>query len=158
DIAREQLLEASVRVAALDHAGTCDHCRVKLAAEQQLSKQLRALSEAMRPFGAAPQIDARVIAACRSRSTVFNLRITQRRKTWAAIAAVVLLLIGSGVRWRQILLKPNNSTVDQSRAGEIHASTPKDAIKPSSDSPIKAVDEAIADKSKSVARRSLTSR
>src|SRR5262245_38998357 len=100
DIAREQLLDAGVRVAALDHAGSCDHGRVRLATEQQLSRQLRALSEAMKPLGAAPEIDARVIAACHSRSSVFNLRIPQRRKTWAAVAAMVLLLIGLGVRWR----------------------------------------------------------
>src|SRR5215510_7891501 len=125
DIAREQLLDAGVRVAALDHAGSCDDCRVRLAAERQLSRQLRALSEAMRPFGAAPQIDARLIAACRSRSTVFNLRLPQRRKTWAAVAAVVLLFIGVGVRWRHVFLKPSNSTVDQSRTAEIQPSTPK---------------------------------
>src|SRR5262245_21365220 len=118
DIAREQLLEAGVRVAALEHAAGCDYCRVRLAAEQQLSRHLRALSEAMRPLGAAPQIDARVIAACRSRSTVFNFRTPQRRKTWAAVAAVVLLVIGLGVRWRHIGLKPDNATVDQTHTAE----------------------------------------
>jgi len=158
DIAREQPLEAGVRVAALDHAGSCDHCRVRLAAEQQLSRHLRALSEAMRPLGAAPEIDARVIAACRSRSTVFNFRTPQRRQTWAAVAAVVLLLVGLGVRWRHVLLKPNNSTVDQTHTAEIQPSTPKSAPKVSSDSPIRAVHEAIAHKSKSVASRSLTLR
>jgi hypothetical protein len=158
DIAREQLLEAGVRVAALDHAGRCDHCRVRLAAEQQLSRQLRALSQAMRPFGAAPRIDARVIAACRSRSTVFNLRMPQRRKTWAAIAAMVLLLIGLGVRWRHVLLRPNNSTPGQSRTAEIQPSPPNNAMKPSSDSPIKTVHQVIAHKSKSIASRSPTLR
>ena len=157
DIAREQLLEAGVRVAALDHAGSCDHCRVRLAAEQQLSRQLQALSQAMRPLGAASQIDARVVAICRSRSSILRLR-RQRRRTWAAVAAVVLLLIGSGVRWRHVLLKAENSTPSQSRAAEIQPSAPKNAIKPSSDSPIKTVHEAIAHKSRSVARRPLTLR
>ena len=157
DIAREQLLEAGVRVAALNHAGSCDHCRVRLAAERQLSRQLRALSKAMKPLGAAPQIDARLIAACRSRSTVFSLRMPQRRKTWAAVAAVVLLFIGVGVRWRHVLLKPDNSSVDRSRTAD-QPSTPKNAIKPSSDSPVEKVHEAIAHKPKSVATRSLTLR
>src|SRR5215813_5368314 len=152
DIAREQLLDAGVRVAALDHAGSCDDCHVRLAAEQQLSRQLRALSEAMRPFSAAPQIDVRAIAACRSRSTIFSSRMPQRRKTWAAIAAAVLVSIGVGVRWSYVLLKPNNSTVDQSRTAEIQPSTPKSALKPSSESPIKTVHEAITHKPKSVAR------
>jgi hypothetical protein len=157
DIAREQLLEASVRVAALQHAGTCDHCRVRLVAEQQLSGDLRALSEAMRPLGAASQIDARVIAACRSRSSVFPLR-RQRRRTWTAVAAAVLLLIGSGVRWRHLLLKPENSTPGQSRAAEIQSSPPKNAIKPSSDSQIKTLHEVIAHRSKPIASRSRTLR
>src|SRR5262249_13981469 len=122
------------------------------------SRHLRALSEVMRPLGAAPQIDSRVLAACRSRSTVFNLRVPQRRKTWAAVAAVVLLLIGLGVRWRHVLLKPNNSTAEQTRTAEIQPSTPKSALKLSSDPPIKALRRPIAHKSKSVASRSLTLR
>jgi hypothetical protein len=158
DIARERLLEGGVRVAALDHAGSCDHCRVRLAAEQQLSRHLQALSKAMRPLSAAPQIDARVIAACHSRSSVFNLQMAQRRKIWAAVAAVVLLLIGLGVRWRHVLVKPDNSTVNQSHTAEIQPSTPKSAAKLSSDSPKKAVQEATAPRSKSVARRSRTLR
>src|SRR5215510_13966011 len=157
DIAREQLLEAGVRLAALDHAAGCDYCCVRLAAEQQLSRRLRALSEAMRPLGGAPQIDARVIAACRNRSTVFNLRMPQRRKTWAAVAAVVLLVIGLGVQWRHVLLKPNKSTADQSRTAEIQPPTPESALKLSPDLPIKAVHEPIAPRSKSVASRSLRS-
>ena len=155
DIAREQLLDAGVRVAALEHAGGCDSCCVRLAAQQQLSRHLRALSEAMRPLGGAPQIDPRAIAACRSRSRVLNFRTPQRRKTWAAVAAVVLLLIGSGVRWRHVLLKSNNPTVDQSRTAEIQPSTPKSALKPPD--PIKAVHDPIAHKSKSVASRSIRS-
>jgi hypothetical protein len=158
DIAREQLLEAGIRAAALDHTGSCDHCRVRLATERQLSRHLRALSQAMRPLGAASQIDARVIAACRSRSSILRLRMRQRRRTWAAVAAVVLLLIGSGVRWRHLLLKPENSTPGQSRAAETQPSAPKNAIKPSPDSPIKTVHEAIAHRSKPIASRSRTLR
>ena len=154
DIAREQLLDVGVRVEALDHVGSCDHCRVRLAAEQQLSRHLRALSEAMKPLGAAPQIDARVVAACSGRSTVFNLRMPPRRKTWAAIAAMVLLLIGLGVRWRHVLLKPNNSTAGQSRTAEIQPLPRQSAPSPSSDSPIKEGQKAITYKSKSVASRS----
>ena len=158
DIAREQLLDAGVRVAALDHAASCDHCRVRLAAEQQLTRHLQSLSEAMRPLGAQPQIDARVIAACRSRATVFDLRMPQRRKTWAAVAAVVLLLIGLGVRSRYVLLKFGNPTVNQTPRVEFQPSTSKNAPKLVSDSPIKTVHEAVAHKAKSVARRPVTLR
>jgi hypothetical protein len=158
DIAREQLLEADVRVAALDHAGSCDHCRVRLAAEQRLSRQLQALSQAMRPLGAASQIDARVVAVCRNRSTVFNSRMPQRRKTWAAIAAMVLLFIGLGVRWRHVLLKPDNSTSSQSRTAEIQPLPPHSPPSFSSDFPIKAGQKAITHKSKFVASRSQTLR
>jgi len=158
DIARAQLLEACVRVAALDHAGSCDHCRVRLAAEQKLSKDLRAVSEAMKSFGAAPQIDARVIAAWRSRSAVFKSRMRQRRKAWAAVAAVVLLLLGLGVRWRHGLLKPGSPTVNQTPTAEMQPSTPKSLPKLPSNSPIKTVQVAIAHKPKSVASRALTLR
>jgi len=153
DIAREQLLEAGVRVAALDHAGSCDQCHVRLVAERQLSRHLRALSEAMRALD-APQIDGRVIAACRSRSTVSRWRMP-RWKTRAAAAAVVLMAIGLGVRWRQIFLKPDNATVVQSRTAEIQPSRPDNAIKPSSGSPKKTVPESRSHKSKTVASRSL---
>ena len=154
DIGREQLLDVGVRVAALDHVDSCDHCRIRLAAEQQLSRHLRELSEAMKPLGAASRIDARVIAACRSRSNVFNSRMPQRRRTWAAVAAVVLLLIGFGVRWRHVLLKPNNSMAGQSRTAEIQPVSRQSAPNPSSDSPIKEGHKAITHKSKSVASRS----
>src|SRR5215813_12286713 len=158
DIARERLLDAGVRVSALDHAGSCDHCRLRLAAEQQLSRQLRALSEAMKLFGAAPGIDARVIAACHSRSNVFNLRIPQRRKGWAAIAAMVLLLIGVGVRWRHFLLKPDNSTPSQTRTEKIQPLPPQSPLSLSSTLPVKAGQKAITHRSKFVASRSQTLR
>src|SRR5215831_18043878 len=157
DIARAQLLDAGVRVAALDHAASCDHCRVRLAAEQQLTRHLQSLSEAMRPLGAQPQIDARVIAVCRNRATVFDLRMPQRRKTRAAVAAVVLLLIGLGVRSRYVLLKFGNPTVNQTPTVELQPSTSKNAPKLVSDSPIK-THEAIAHKAKSVASHPVTLR
>jgi hypothetical protein len=158
DIAREQLLEAGARIAALDHAGSCVHCHVRLVAEQQLSRHLRALSEAMRPLG-APQIDGRVVAACRNRSTVFNVRMQKRRKTWAAaVAAVVLVSIGLGVRWRQDHLTSNNSAVDQTHATEIQSATRESASRVSSVSTINVVHHPTLCRSKSVASRSLTLR
>jgi hypothetical protein len=120
DVAREQILEASVRVTALRHADSCERCCVRLEDERRLSSHLHTLAEAMEPLGAAPQINPRVIAIFRSRPRVFRLRTkTRRRKIWVAAAAIVLLIIGLAWQLRNAVFTPGSADLPGAAAIQV---------------------------------------
>ncbi|HET6889869.1 MAG TPA: hypothetical protein VFH31_02105 [Pyrinomonadaceae bacterium] len=158
DIARNQILEARVRAAALEHVADCDQCRVKLEEEQQLSMHLHTLAEVMQSLSAAAQINPRVIATLRSHSNVLRLRkMRRRRKAWAAAAAaIVLLVIGLTVQLRNALLTPNISAVDLPHTAEIQVPGQESIRKVSSGLPLESSQNFVKDKSKLIRGHSLS--
>lgn len=85
DLEREWLMPAGVRVQALQHAESCDHCRARLAEARVLSLELRALArddEKLRP--PAP-LEAALLAAFRGQSRR-RMRLG-RGLAWAGAAA-----------------------------------------------------------------------
>ncbi|HEV7744371.1 MAG TPA: hypothetical protein VGO56_05190 [Pyrinomonadaceae bacterium] len=97
DLARERLLEASVRARALAHRDECAACARRLAEESELSCGLRALVNQTKTV-AVPAPRNELFVALRKRQTPINATAAGSWRHWAtsgaALAAMVLLVIG----------------------------------------------------------------
>ena len=93
ELAREQMMEASARKQALAHATRCDDCALRLENERQLTKGLRSLAQQMKSLEAGPVVEARLLAAFRSRSAVAPVIVRSRRWYWVGAAAAAVLLV-----------------------------------------------------------------
>ena len=106
DLAREQMMEANAREAALAHSGDCEVCALRLAHERRLTFGLRALAAEMKAVSASARVEEQLREAFRSHtSSVPQHRQASRRRYWvAAAAAVVLIAFGiagmAGMSWR----------------------------------------------------------
>jgi hypothetical protein len=97
DLARDQIMEANDRAGALAHVAECHGCASKWEDERHLSGGLRDLAKSMESLSAPQQLEAKVLAAFRERSTVVPLvrpAYLQRRYWFAAIAAALLIVFG----------------------------------------------------------------
>jgi hypothetical protein len=96
DLAREQLLEASVRARALAHRDECEACALRLDDESELTFGLRALANQTKSVP-APAPGNELFAALRQRQAPINATATATWRYWAtagaAVAAMVLLVI-----------------------------------------------------------------
>lgn len=101
DLAREPLLEATLRADGLAHAEACERCAARLENERALTQGLRLLSASMQEIHAPERVEARLLAALRERDKVVQFkpvaqpahRARQQHWRWAAsIAAGVALL------------------------------------------------------------------
>src|SRR5207248_3133040 len=65
DLARSQMMDATLRESGLAHSQTCARCASRLADEQALTAGLRALAASAENEGAPPRIEAALRAAFR---------------------------------------------------------------------------------------------
>ncbi len=101
DIAREQIIEAGAREAALSHSDGCGVCAVRLEDERAMTLRLRELAEAMESASAPARVEARLLAAFDQIAPsqlpaprVSAARQYQRRYLFGAIAAGLLIVFG----------------------------------------------------------------
>lgn len=96
DLAREQLLEASIRAGALAHRDECEPCARLLDEESRLSFGLRALANQTRTV-AVPAPGNELFTALRKSQAPINATAAASRRYWTAagvaVAAMVLLVI-----------------------------------------------------------------
>jgi hypothetical protein len=96
DLARDQLLEASLRAEALRHGDDCSTCSARLSEERNLTLQLRALAREMDSVAAPGRVETFLLAA-------FNEQLGSRnapqasRLRYASVAAAAVLLISLGI-------------------------------------------------------------
>ena len=96
DLARDQLLEASLRAEALRHGDDCSTCAARLLEERNLTLQLRALAREMDSVAAPGRVESFLLAA-------FNEQLVSRnaprasRLRYASVAAAAVLLISLGI-------------------------------------------------------------
>jgi hypothetical protein len=106
DIARAQILDASVRSDALAHCHGCEPCAVRLEDELAITDRLRDFAASLDSIGAPPRIEAQVLAAFEQR-TLKEPRpaMVSRRRYWiSAIAALLLIVFAiSIIRSRQVV-------------------------------------------------------
>ena len=105
ELARGQMMDADLRTTALAHSKDCLACTERLCDEQSLTRGLHALasqSESLRP---SSDIEARLLSALRQQHVqVLPLRSRNvSRRYWLAVAAAVLLFVGSviAINWQQ---------------------------------------------------------
>lgn len=98
DLAREQLIEASLRAEALSHSDSCSTCSARLTEERNLTQQLRALALEMDSVAAPERIEGVLLAAFKEQLMARNTpRMSRLRYASIAAAAVLLISLGIGV-------------------------------------------------------------
>lgn len=110
DLARGQMMEASLRDSALAHAEDCERCAARLADERMLSSGLRAFAASVETLEAPAHLETTLRAAFRQRNTikpapVVSVAPTHARRwtVWAtaAAAAVVTVIAIQSFRLRE---------------------------------------------------------
>jgi len=97
DLARDQLLEASLRAEALRHGDGCSTCAARLSEERNLTLQLRALAREM-DSGAAPgRVESFLLAAFDEQLGSRNAPRASRLRYASVAAAAVLFSLGLGL-------------------------------------------------------------
>lgn len=109
DLAREQLIEATVREEALEHSDVCATCAARLSEEQSLTANLRALAADMNSLSAPESVERFLLAAFNER----RLSPLARRRRWNYLssAAAAVLLVGVGVGVAAWNLRPTRPQV-----------------------------------------------
>jgi hypothetical protein len=98
DIAREQILEVTVRSEALGHARECRHCAVRLEDELALTLRLRDLATSFKPAGASERVKAQLLSAFGEMSSVGSPPFRSRKLYWvSAIAAMLLIMFAVSI-------------------------------------------------------------
>lgn len=104
DLARDQLLEASLRAEALRHGDDCSTCSARLSEERNLTLQLRALAREMDSVAAPERVESFLLAAFNERLVSRNVpRASRLRYASIAAAAVLLIALGIGLTARNSL-------------------------------------------------------
>src|SRR2546426_8851287 len=107
DLARNQMMDASLRERALSHAESCASCAAWLADERALAAELKCLAASYERDGAPPRVEESIIAAFRDQtaSPVGPRAVTRRwfyiAASVAAAALIVMLLSLTISRTRQ---------------------------------------------------------
>lgn len=102
DLARNQMMEASVRQQAVLHGDECELCSARLRAEQRLTHSLKQLAEESRAAnieGAPVQVEERLLAEFRNHRAAIGVTAQRSHSNYwvyAAIAAVLLVVVGIG--------------------------------------------------------------
>jgi len=96
ELARGQMMAAEQRAEALAHTDVCDDCAVRLSDEQMLTLGLQSLATEMESMEAPGAVEAKLLAAFRTRPVAVEksapVRVNQRY--WiAAVAAMLLIAI-----------------------------------------------------------------
>ncbi len=105
DIAREQILDASVRSEALAHSRECEHCALRLEDESAITLRLRSLAGSFEAVGAPAQVETQLLTAFAERSPIKSQPLAMSRprywpQYWMAAIAAVLLVVFAFVVFR----------------------------------------------------------
>ncbi|MEK6286143.1 MAG: hypothetical protein AABO57_10415 [Acidobacteriota bacterium] len=131
DLARDQMMDASLREKALSHAASCAGCATRLADERALTTGLRRVAEAVEE---APRgVETALLAAFREQHSTMTVPFASARSTvrrWvylaagvAAAAAIVMALWLSASRSRDL-----QQPVPQKADGTAAPASPNDRL------------------------------
>jgi hypothetical protein len=102
DLARDQMMDSSLREQALAHKNECEACASRLDLEQQLTIGLRALADEMKPLSAPAPVEQHLLEAFREQKSLLPIASASGRGRYWLIAAAAAVLIVFGivtVRW-----------------------------------------------------------
>jgi hypothetical protein len=120
DIAREQILDVSVRSEALAHSSECEHCALRLEDEFALTLRLRNFAGDFESVSAPARVETQLLAAFGERSPVsWQPQSISRPVYWiAAIAAMLLIVFALSIfRARQSAPAVGTTNVPVAQAG-----------------------------------------
>ena len=123
DVARGQIMQATVRIEAVSHADQCVECQTRLLDEESLTRQLRGLALGMRGTTAPPELEAKLRDVFRARQkSVVLLPRTSYRRYWLTAAAAILLLVFSVIAFNWQAQK--GQQLNLASTGEVPESKP----------------------------------
>lgn len=100
ELARDQMMDAGMRISALSHAKECPRCHRCLHNQLALTQGLRALAERTNALTASETIELRLRQAMLEGNAPLPPTAAARHPrwgSWLAVAAAVLLFIGTGI-------------------------------------------------------------
>ena len=96
ELARDQMMDADVRQAALRHSDDCFRCGERLRDQQSLTRALSLMSEQFAAMNASSEGEMRLREAMRqSRLPHPAVAWSRRRAYWLAVAAAIVVLVGT---------------------------------------------------------------
>ena len=125
DLAREQLIEATLREEALHHSSVCATCAARLNDERSLTASLRSLALEMSSAGAPERVESFLLAAFNEQQLSRQVQPRRRNNQTIVAAAVLLVAFGIGVAaWN--LRMPPKPVVENvvASAGQVEATVP----------------------------------
>lgn len=98
DIAREQILDVTVRSEALGHSRECEHCAARLEDELAIGLDLRNFANSFESVGAPARVEGQLLAVFEERSLVKSQPAMMSRprylpQYWMAGIAALLLIV-----------------------------------------------------------------
>lgn len=130
DIAREQMLDVSVRDEALAHSSECEQCVLRLKDEVAITLRLRNFAGNFESAGAPARVETHLLAAFEQRAQVGSRPpFISRKAYWiTAIAAMLLIVFALSIfRARQsapVVVKTNAVPVAQAGSPTSSVTTP----------------------------------
>ncbi|MFZ0060800.1 MAG: hypothetical protein WAL47_02110 [Pyrinomonadaceae bacterium] len=125
DLAREQLIEATLREEAMHHSSGCATCAARLNDERSLTASLRSLALEMNSASAPERVESFLLAAFNEQRLSRQARTGRWNYQTIAAAAVLLVAFGIGVAaWN--LRMPPKPVVENvvTSAGQVEATVP----------------------------------
>jgi len=117
DLARSQMMDASVRERALSHTESCDSCKTRLVDERALAAGLKSLAASFEAEQAPARVEETLVAAFRKQGVTSPVRTSIVARRWfyiaasvAAAAVIVILLSLTSSRTRQAQPRAQEST------------------------------------------------
>jgi hypothetical protein len=92
ELAREQIMEMTVRSEALEHCEKCEECARKLKEQRSLTTALRSLASELQTVTTTDTVPAALIAALHDGATTTQVGSNRRQQYWVAAAAAALLI------------------------------------------------------------------
>lgn len=94
DIAREQMLDVSVRSEALAHSSECEHCGLRLEDENAVTLRLKNFASGFGSVSAPARVETQLLAAFGERAPVSSQpQLMTRKAYWITAIAAMLLLV-----------------------------------------------------------------
>jgi hypothetical protein len=94
DIAREQILDVTVRGEALGHVHECRQCAIRLEDELAITLRLRNFATSFKPAGASERVKAELLSAFGELSSTGSAPAHRSRQLyWASAIAAALLIM-----------------------------------------------------------------
>jgi hypothetical protein len=99
ELARGQMMEATIREDALAHMESCQHCAARFADEQMLTKGLRAVAASAASVAAPARVEAALLSAFRQGQASPQVSLPAQARTvatpwlpWSIAAAAAILI------------------------------------------------------------------